>query len=104
MITKRQRANAITEIAEMLDDHAMDRMFKPYCAQKRPDGKYILLNRHYKPIGCLCGGTTVNYGRGSLHRVPPQDGSRRAQRRHSAAVRRHCCPPPTRRTRRPARS
>lgn len=26
-------------------------MFFPYCLQKLPDGRYIVLNRYYKPLG-----------------------------------------------------
>lgn len=26
-------------------------VFLPYCIQKQPDGRYVVLNREYKPVG-----------------------------------------------------
>lgn len=29
------------------------RVFFPYCLMKQPDGRYAVLNRHYKPVGMV---------------------------------------------------
>lgn len=28
----------------------------PYCLRRQPDGRYVLLNRNYKPVGFMTGG------------------------------------------------
>ena len=35
--------------------------FAVYCVQQVSNGKYVLLNRNYKPIGMTCTNTYVNY-------------------------------------------
>lgn len=35
-------------------------LYLPYCLDQQPDGRYAVLNRHYKPLG-MPGGKWVNY-------------------------------------------
>lgn len=28
-------------------------VFLPYCLRKQPDGRYVITNREYKPVGCF---------------------------------------------------
>lgn len=34
-----------------MDQQELRRIFLPYCVQKLEDGRYIILNRKYKPLG-----------------------------------------------------
>jgi hypothetical protein len=42
-----------SELNRMIDQFFMERKFWPYCLQRRDDGKYVLLNRFYKPVGYI---------------------------------------------------
>ena len=41
----------------------LSRKFLPYFAERLPDGRYILGNRDYKPIGCISEDDWIDYAK-----------------------------------------
>jgi hypothetical protein len=50
-----------SELNRMIDLLFMARKFWPYCLEQRTDGKYILLNRDYKPVGFIAEDEWADY-------------------------------------------
>lgn len=40
----------LVDVKRMKEDKFVA-LFMPYCIQKQPSGKFVVLNRHYKPLG-----------------------------------------------------
>lgn len=34
-----------------MSEYEFRKVFLPYCLDRQPDGRYAVLNRHYKPVG-----------------------------------------------------
>ena len=63
-------------------------VFMPYCIERQPDGRYVVLNRAYKPLGFF----TSDYIRYSDHpvavglRITPKTADKLGAGRNSAST------------------